>query len=302
MRHRFKRASRLSRRAGGFTRVLERHTLIHFPRSDTLVVTFDNMKSRDMPAPAYPWGYEFLAKQGYSHLGVMMSRRNDWWRRPDLDACFTELRDDGFFSGFKKVIFYGSSMGGYGALAFAPAAPGCRVVAFSPQTSLDPDIVPFENRYGPGYARGLWDKSGFHDGAEGAKAAGQVIVFADPWQREDAAHVARLQTDNLVWAKCPFFGHDVARLMMFANILTPAITEAFAGTLTEARFCALRREGRGAQSLARSVLQKAIHRGHNKLALDSIEAMRSSRPEWKFPRLRWLAEAALKEPHLTESA
>ena len=112
--------------SGGFFRDFDRHSAVHFQRGSTLIVTFDNMKSRDMPVPRYPWAYQFVAKQGHSHLGIMMKRRNDWFRHRQLCDFFDELRDSGFFERFDNVVFYGSSMGGYGApTAPAPArAPG----------------------------------------------------------------------------------------------------------------------------------------------------------------------------------
>ena len=133
VKHRHRQAARLADKQG-FSQVMTRHIGLFYPRGDTLIVGFDNMKSRDMPPPAFPWGYNAIAAQGYSHLGIMMARRNDWFRHKDLDAFFDGLRWQGFFDQFRRVVFFGASMGGYGALSFCSACPFADVVVFAPQT------------------------------------------------------------------------------------------------------------------------------------------------------------------------
>ena len=63
----------------GFFRTMPRHFAAFKPRGARLVVTFDNMKSREAKAPRYPWGWRFLEELGVSHLGICMTRRNDWF-------------------------------------------------------------------------------------------------------------------------------------------------------------------------------------------------------------------------------
>ena len=106
---------------------LDRHFVALKRRGPRLVVTFDNMTSRDAHGPRNPWGWNIVESLGHSHLGVCMSRRNDWFRHPDLFDLFDRLRDQGFFEQFEDVVFYGSSMGGCGALSFAQAAPGAHL-------------------------------------------------------------------------------------------------------------------------------------------------------------------------------
>lgn len=46
------------------------------------------------------------------------------------------------------TVTIGNSMGGFGAIAFAGHLKNCRsALAFSPQSCVDPTIVPWENRY-----------------------------------------------------------------------------------------------------------------------------------------------------------
>jgi pimeloyl-ACP methyl ester carboxylesterase len=49
---------------------------------------------------------------------------------------------------FRKVVTLGNSMGGYGALLFASRLPNCAsAIAFVPQFSMDPRVVPKEKRW-----------------------------------------------------------------------------------------------------------------------------------------------------------
>ncbi|THH39017.1 hypothetical protein E4Z66_05525 [Aliishimia ponticola] len=301
LRHRHKQAARAVG-AGGFVRIMARHVAMFYPRGGTLVVGFDNMKSRTMPGPAFPWGYDAIRAAGHSHLGVMMARRNDWFRHRDLALFFDDLSARGFFAGFDRVVFYGASMGGFGALSFSAACPGADVFVFAPQTSLDPGRVPFETRYRKGYARGDWQGGSYTDGAVSAKDAGRVTVIADPQLAVDAAHVGRLPADRLIWLRARNFGHNPARLLKHMGILGQVCRAGWDGTLTQARFTALRRAGRAqGQSLARHILLEALERGHDQLAEQALAQLAVSHPDWQFPRFnraienrrivtRWAAE------------
>lgn len=269
----------------GFAKALSRHVLLHYERSSTLVVSFDNMKSRDAKGQIYPWAYGFVENLGHSHLGVIMQRRCDWFRQPDLEDYFDTLRAKGFFDQFERVIFYGASMGGYGALSYAAAVPGSDVVVFSPQTSLDPNVVPFETRYRDAYARGNWSNPQYGDAMESAKTARRVTVFADPTHRLDAAHVGRLDPANLVFARCPSAGHNPARLMKFMGCLGDVVQKAFDGTLTEQGFSEIWRAHRGTQALARVILRRGIQSGHLDLVFRTLQSLEKSRPDWGFRQI-----------------
>lgn len=287
VKHAFRRCA-LEVEKEGFYRSLSRHFVAYQPRGRTLVVTFDNMKSREAPAPRYPWAWDFLMGLGHSHLGVCMTRRNDWFRQPDLFDFFDELRDTGFFSRFTQVVFYGSSMGGFGALSFAGAAPGSRVVAFIPQTTLAADRVPWETRYRSGRNRGNWTDPRYLDGAEGARAAGQVDLFLDPYMSLDRAHADRLEGAHIRRYHFPFTGHRLPRLLLMIGALGPLAASAIAGTLTQARYRAALDRRKSSISYCREVLEEAIMRGHAGLVTPAVD-MLEARHGWNMPRIRRLA-------------
>lgn len=278
----------------GFVHVMKRHVALFYPRANTrLVVSFDNMMSANGPLPHYPWAFNFVEKMGASHLGIMMAAPNDWFRHASLWAFFDLLRDDGFFDQFEEVIFYGSSMGGYGALTFAPAAPGARVVAMVPQTHLDPSVVPFETRYDAGFLRGNWSGP-YLDGAEGARSASRVYVLYDPYFTQDAGHVARLDPANTVHLCLPWSTHHAGPVLRRTGEMNAVLHAAFDGTLTRAGFRkTVRAAGRSGMAV-RLALRAGLARGHPHLVLRTLETMKQSQPEWSFPRLEAQARAAVK--------
>jgi len=164
------------------------HSFLFVPRGDVLVVTFDNldiaMTKRD---DRRPWGFGFIESQGWSMLGVMANGWT-WFREEAVEREFDRLREEGFFARFRRVVFYGASMGGYAAAAFSAAAPGSVVFAISPQSTLDKSVVPWEKRYRKAWGR---DFSGpYGDAAEASRAAREVHLMYDPYVAPDAARSA----------------------------------------------------------------------------------------------------------------
>ncbi len=132
----------------GFFEKNLRHSLMFIKRpGDRLLVTFDNLSNvNDDSVMREPWGFKFAQDSALSHLGVM-AHVSDWYRDADIIARFQNLARDGFFDGYARVVFAGVSMGGYAALSLSAVVPGAHVIAINPQSTLDPDLVPWETRY-----------------------------------------------------------------------------------------------------------------------------------------------------------
>lgn len=216
--------------------VLSQNAMRFIPGDDTLVVTFLSFiapKKPDDRSDDLVWGEAFLVKRGYSVLGVNRQVSN-WYRAPDLHEALNALKDRGFFARYRRVLFYGGSMGGFAALAFAELSPGCTVLAHNPQTTLRPRETPWETRYQ--FARGMeWDGE-FSDGAVGARFAARVYVSYDPFHEGDRRHVERLDTHNLVLLKVPVVGHQMALWLLKMGVLAEVFDSALDGSLTSARF------------------------------------------------------------------
>lgn len=275
------KAEVLAAQTNGFTRNLTQHVVAYIPGGfGRLVVSFDNLSVfRDGP-DRLPWGYDFLAGQGWDVLGVMV-KRADWFRHPDLWDVFDQLRDDGFFRRYDHVAMYGSSMGAYGALAFAPAAPGCTVLALAPQTTLDRKVVPFDKRYGS--ADRVTDWGGrYSDAADGVKSAGRAYVVFDPREKEDAAHAARLRGPNITFLRVPGVGHKIPPAFKKMGLLKPLCERGLTGELSPAEFGRLFRARRDSIPWLESLLIRAQKNNHPRLGLWAAEAAMARREHWKI--------------------
>ncbi len=241
------------------------HSFLFMPRStDTLVVTFDNLDiAMNKREDRRPWGHNFIEGQGWSMLGVLAGGWT-WYREDWVCQQFDDLAASGFFKGFKRVVFYGASMGGYAAAAFAPAAPGCDVVAISPQSTLDKSVVPWETRY-----KNAWDRdfSGpYGDAAAVSASARRVTILYDPYEPLDSGHVNRFTNDNVQKLRAPLMGHRLGSSLSQMGILTPIILGALNGTLEDADYYEMLRARKEFPRYQRELFQKAVSKGHTDLA------------------------------------
>lgn len=249
----------------GFVTGNGRHSFIHRPGDPgTLVVTFDNLDIvMTRRADRKPWGYDFIERQGWSMLGVM-AHGWTWYRDPWVRDEFDRLAAGGFFARFPKVVFYGASMGGYAACAFAPAHPGCDVIAISPQSTLDPALVPWETRYAS--ARGYDYAGRYGDAAEAIAAAGRAFVLYDPHVAPDAAHAARLSGPGVTHLRAPHLGHRLGSSLNQMGVLQPLLGAALEGRLTPLAFHQALRVRHRFPRYQRELFEAALARGRPALA------------------------------------
>ncbi len=260
---------------GGWMRILHRHRAVFMPRGPRLLVSFDARDADRAPPPRRPWAWHMAEDAGWSHLGLMTSPRNDWYRQRAVLDFFDGLRDSGFFKGFDDVVFYGSSMGGFAACTFVAAAPGARVMAFSPQSTLVPARVPFEQRYHLGLRRGDWTDPRYLDAADCLKLAGSAVVLVDPRHAADAAHVARLPTARLTVLHCPYMGHRIPHHLAEMGGLGDLMRAMIEGA-EDAQGFALHLQGRKASvSYHKALIKAALARGHPSLARQVLERLRA---------------------------
>jgi hypothetical protein len=248
----------------GFFRENPSHSFLFIQRSDTLVVTFDNLDiAMEKREDRRPWGFSFIEKQGWSMLGVMANGWT-WYRDPWVWQQFDDLRDSGFFNQFKRVVFYGASMGGYAACAFVAACPGADVVAISPQSTLDKTLVPWETRYSTAWGR---DYSGpYGDAAKVSAAAARVTLLFDPYEPLDAGHVARFENPNVMKLRAPLMGHRLGSSLHQMGILSQITLGALNGTLTELEFYQTIRARKTFSRYQRELFKRALAKGRKGLA------------------------------------
>jgi hypothetical protein len=199
-------------------------------RGKVLLVTFDNLASVGEYDPPQPWLMGTSERLGHSVLGII-ARQKDWYRNPDTPALITALRDAGLFKGFSRVVFTGTSMGGFAALVYAALVPGAAVLAFSPQTSLARELVRFERRFPYARRRWDWNTPDFLDAASCLAPGAEVHVAFDPFVPEDKAHFQRLARPGVKAIALPHMGHRALRVLKEIGAVAELI-----GAVAEGRF------------------------------------------------------------------
>lgn len=266
---RFADAAEFARKTKGFLWEGPSNAMMFVPRSKRLVVSFDNISAAREEGQRWPWGFKVLARDmGCSVLGVMGVERN-WFRDDFVHDGFEALRDQGFFDQFDQVLFYGASMGGFGALTYQRCAPGANVLAIAPQSTLKAETLPNEDRWR--WTQKLDWSSRYEDAAGHLETAGQVIIIADPYFKPDFDQVERIRGDNVLWLRTPFMGHQLPNAFLVMGMLKDLLYAGVDGTLTPDLFYRLFRARRDLPRYQHDLLMHAEARGKTRSAIRICE-------------------------------
>lgn len=191
------------------------------PNADEVVVTFESahgISSQRDHLLRKGFGEKFLLNNGYAVISILPFKAN-WYLPKDIENFLSSSKIRQFLSKFYKIHTYGSSMGAYGALAYADVLGAHNVVAIAPISTLASDLVPWETRFRP--AAALQWKGSFSDGCEGIKNASSIWVLFDD-KGPDVRHVERLEKiadQRLKKVVVPGVGHPVALRLSATGIL-----------------------------------------------------------------------------------
>lgn len=239
---------------GFFEQIGEDHTALFVRKGKTLIVTFENLDHVfGQNDNRLPWGFDFVTSMDWSILGLM-AHDWSWYRDADVYAFFDRLKADKFFDEFDNVVFYGASMGGYGACAFSPSCPGASVFAISPQATLDRDLCSWETRYQKAWTRDFDGPYGF--APDQVDEAQNVFILYDPLEPLDAMHASLFRGDNVTKLKCRFQGHRIASGLIQMKLLKKVVAGCVDGTLTKAQFYTLLRARRGFRRYLRELINR----------------------------------------------
>ena len=267
---------------GGFFRDLSNNFVSYVPGNSNLIVSFDNAYSPTVSENRKPYGFNFISRQGWSSLGVMEKKKN-WFREEDLRDLFDELKADSFFSRFKKVIFYGASMGSLGTTVYSSAAPNSTVLIYGPRATHN-------HKY--------FSETGFleqsdnrHDSVQdGAAKAEKVFLFYYPLNKNDAKHAEFFNGPNTELFKCRHLGHVVANEFSSMTTLKPILEKVVSESFDKAEFYKLFRQRKTSTSYIHKLMMAAISKGHYSLALQIVMRMtyqlESGPVRWKFRQHR----------------
>ena len=189
---------------------------------------------QDRPAvTAKGFGDGVFVNRGVDELHVV-PRRNHWYQSAEMDEVERLAHS---FAASRKVVTYGSSMGGYGA-ALMSAQLGVPAVALAPQFTLDAEIVPWETRWREDV--GMIER--FDTEAMTRRGPASGYLFYDPFTVLDSRQVNLFRgCSNLTFVPCPFSGHATSSLVNRIYSLKRLVLEVLDGSFSVAKFIETRR-------------------------------------------------------------
>lgn len=171
------------------------------------------------------FGEAFFAERGIDAIQVLPVG-NHWYHYPDMADALAAIRRA--VAGRDRVVAYGSSMGGYAALVHGRAAGADAALALSPQFSVDPRIVPFEDRW-TREARGIRFRAVPHD------PVAEAYIAYDSRDRRERRHFEMFAARApVVGLPVAHGGHPVGGVLLEAGLLQPLVTAVGQGVVTAA--------------------------------------------------------------------
>jgi pimeloyl-ACP methyl ester carboxylesterase len=126
-----------------------------------------------------------------------------------------------------RCVTLGNSMGGFGALIFAGSIRGCAAaVAFSPQSCVDPDVVPWDRRW-----RRFTDSITVWNRLDAAAMLSPDVTYRlyfgadDALDARHAARLAEAAPPSLHISIVEGSGHNVAKYLRSVGKLQPILDE-----------------------------------------------------------------------------
>ncbi|PIE09768.1 MAG: hypothetical protein CSA72_10670 [Rhodobacterales bacterium] len=232
----------IAREKGFFEEVGPAHKAIYIPQEGpagkTLVVAFDNLDDVRQSSDRLPWAVDFISSQGWSSLGFM-AHGMTWYRDDHVHDFFDRMQAERFFDQFERVVFYGTSMGGYAASVFSSAAPGSTVVAINPQATLSRERAGWERRFRPAWRNDWTGRYGY--APDMVRDAEKVWLFYDSSNAPDSMHVALYRGENIEKVACPFMGHGMLTVWRDMGVLKPVVSGCINGTASRLEIARLMR-------------------------------------------------------------
>lgn len=151
------------------------------------------------------WGDEFFRRLNISAIGIMTTQPN-WYPRDDMMRAVAAVQP---MLKNKRVITYGHSQGGYGALKYSKAFNANAVLSFSPQSSINPDEVnDFDTRYVSYFDRKLFNGLA----VQACEVSENAVIFFDPFEKADKLHADALSFEQVHKVPIAFSGHQSVKV------------------------------------------------------------------------------------------
>jgi hypothetical protein len=173
--------------------------------TDDFFVTFNELGLK-INADSF-WGDKLFADTKFSSVGFVTATPN-WYPPDEMEPAISAVKS---IIGRRRIIAYGHSQGGYGALKYSRALGAQVVVAFCPQWSIDPsDVAGVDGRFHSYHRVDL--QNGLQINSD--DLAGDRYLIFDKEARFDKWNVEKiLGLGGSKVIRCPFTGHQSVRIL-----------------------------------------------------------------------------------------
>ncbi len=185
-------------------------------------------------ATRVPFGMSFALKNRFNWVAVTCDDC-DWLQYPDLPEAESAIR--AAVAGFPRVITYGSSHGGHGALLCSGAIDADAVLALVPQSFIGGNSPNGEPRAPTEFARADEQFGNPHKMAPRVSRRAEIYVVYDPLYRPDRVHLedlAAIRPVNRLYL--PLCDHGALSDLGELRLSTALIRAVMAGTVDVAAF------------------------------------------------------------------
>ncbi|WP_457649306.1 phosphoadenosine phosphosulfate reductase [Profundibacter sp.] len=276
---------------GFYREVGPQHKAVFIRKGPVLVVSFDNLDDIRQKSDRLPWGVEFVTSKGWSTLGLL-AHGPTWYRDEAVFDFFESLAKDGFFKQFEKVVFYGTSMGGYAACAFSAVVPGSTVIAVNPQATLNREVASWEQRFRPAWRKDFNSRYGF--APDMIETAERVFLFYNPTLTADAMHAALFRGPQVTKIKCRYMGHGILSVWQNMGVLGKIVTGCVEGTLDRVGIYKLLRARKHSTLYQKMLLNHLVANKRHALTITYCNAITAKQFRPHFRNARQNALQALK--------
>lgn len=189
--------------------------------SDKVIVTFDGFSDgQDQERKGF--GEGFFEKHGITAYHFI-HKHNLWYGFPEMEQALDLVKHD-IPAGW-SIITYGASMGGYAAVRSSGLLQAAKVIAFSPQYSVDPASVPWERRWSRAIQQctHVMDHMPINPDAE-------IYLFYDP-KTDDARHAELIGQQGICQhIPMPYSGHFSITMLHQIGMLEKTLLQIIDGT------------------------------------------------------------------------
>ncbi|ODL91821.1 hypothetical protein AXH23_14995 [Acinetobacter pittii] len=189
--------------------------------SNTLVLSFGDLITRASGLSIN--AEKSLIKYQYNVIGVMPKQKS-WFPQASMIELAQAISP--ILEGFKNIVGYGGSMGGYAAIKYSNLLNMNRVIAFVPQYSIDPEHV--EDRRYAEFFDAIANKD-MQIQPQDVNAAREYVIVYDPYFSIDREHYLKIKEllPSLHTIHLPFTGHEALSVLASSSLLHDFIEHDF---------------------------------------------------------------------------